>query len=158
MEGGTMTDYERIKREYDLSLLQKDKLMSKVYPVGSIYMSINEVSPAALFGGVWERIENAFLLAASNTHPAGEAGGEEQHTLTHAEMPRVAIRIPHIAGFNGDYGQTGCENSTVSSIDRYEGAAAPLADAYWHQVAFGGNAPHNNMPPYLSVYMWVRIK
>ena len=160
-----ISDYERIKREYDLSLLEKLAqtvrqlpTIEDLWPVGSIYLSLDPTDPATRFGGVWERIENAFLLAASTAHPAGESGGEEQHALTHAEMPRVSMRIPHVAGFNGAYGQTGCENTTVSNGDNYEGAATPLYGAYWHKIAFGGNGAHNNMPPYLSVYMWKRVK
>lgn len=32
--------------------------LSSVYPVGSIYMSVNSTSPATLFGGTWERIQD----------------------------------------------------------------------------------------------------
>ena len=69
-----------------------------VYPVGSIYMSVNNVNPATLFGGTWEKIEGKFLLGASSGHSLGETGGAEKvnytpagtvgnHTLTAAEMP-----------------------------------------------------------------------
>lgn len=159
-----ISDYERIKREYDLSLLEKLAqtvrqlpTVEDLWPVGSIYLSLDPTDPATRFGGVWERIENAFLLAASAAHPAGEGGGEEQHALTHAELPRVSVRLPHVAGYNGNYGLEGCENGVVSNGDRHEGAAVPLDSAFWHRVSVGGNAAHNNMPPYLSVYMWKRV-
>lgn len=151
-----MTDYERIKREYDLSLLQKNRLMDKVWPVGSIYMSLDATDPSVRFGGVWERIQNAFLLAASDAHPAGESGGEESHTLTGDEAPSLAFRIPHVAGYNGSYAVSGCAESTVAH--NYEGAANAVHNTGWHHISAGGGQPHNNMPPYLAVYIWKRIK
>jgi hypothetical protein len=59
-----------------------------VYPVGSIYMSVNSVSPAELFGGTWEQIENMFLFGASDTILPGTIAGEAEHILTASEMPK----------------------------------------------------------------------
>lgn len=151
-----MTDYERIKREYDLSLLQKDRLMSQIYPVGSIYMSINEVSPAALFGGVWERIQDAFLLAASKDHPVGETGGAATVTLAIDEMPKHshgARRLVNTIGA-GDY----IGVAAGGAFGLYTGYTNSGGSNYVYTVENGGGEAHNNMPPYLSVYMWVRIK
>ena len=64
-----------------------DSNYNKIYPIGSIYMSINETNPSELFGGVWEQIEDKFLLACGTKHPNGEESGEETHTLTQNEMP-----------------------------------------------------------------------
>lgn len=149
-----MTDYERIKREYDLSLLQKNRLTDKIYPVGSIYMSVNEVSPAVLFGGVWERIENAFLLAASSAHPTGERGGEERVALSEAEMPshyhgNIHCSLGQYLSAAYGEGTTGNAGITVNSGN---------SNYRYVTDSKGGNQPHNNMPPYLSVCMWVRIK
>lgn len=58
-----------------------------VYPIGSIYMSVNSTSPATLFGGTWERIQDKFLLASGSTYSNGSTGGEATHTLTQNEMP-----------------------------------------------------------------------
>ena len=58
-----------------------------MYPVGSIYLSINSINPGILFGGTWEQIKDSFLLAAGDIHEAGEIGGEETHTLTVEEIP-----------------------------------------------------------------------
>lgn len=58
------------------------------YPIGSIYMSINDVDPATIFGGTWEKIaDGTFLMASGNTHAVGTTGGEAEHTLSVDEMP-----------------------------------------------------------------------
>ena len=154
MGAGTMTDYERIKREYDLSLLQKNRLTDKIYPIGSIYMSISEVSPAVLFGGAWERLENVFLLASSSSHPAGEQAGEERVTLSEAEMPshyhgniRCSIG-QYLSPLYGE-GATGHAGVSVNSGN---------PNYRYYTDSRGDNQPHNNMPPYLSVCMWKRVK
>ena len=153
-----MTDYERIKREFDLSLLQKDRFMSLVYPVGSIYMSINEVSPATLFGGVWDRIQDTFLLAASGAHPAGETGGEKAHRLTVNEMPKHSH--PSYLNYWSGGSDTIPQWRWYFNDSAYAEAATDKANGrlanYLTQVE-GGDQAHNNMPPYLSVYMWKRV-
>ena len=153
-----ISDYERIKREFDLSLLSKLAqtvrqlpTVEDLWPVGSIYMSLDPTDPATRFGGVWERIENAFLLAASSAHPAGERGGEEKHTLTVGELP----------SHTHDYyvGHTGISNSagTIAQGGWYD-SYHKVTDRSFGILASGGGAAHNNMPPYLSVYMWKRTK
>ena len=51
-------------------------VIGMIYPVGSIYMSVNATSPASLFGGTWEQLKDRFLLAAGDTYAAGSTGGE----------------------------------------------------------------------------------
>lgn len=58
-----------------------------VYPVGSIYISVIDTSPASLFGGAWEQLKDKFLLAAGDSYVAGSTGGEATHTLSASEMP-----------------------------------------------------------------------
>ena len=76
-------------------------MLDTIYPVGSIYMSVNNVSPSTLFGGTWEAIQDRFLLAAGSSYSGGTTGGSAthtpsgtlnggavgNHTLTVAEMP-----------------------------------------------------------------------
>lgn len=119
------------------------------YPVGSIYMSVNAADPETLFGGTWERIQGRFLFAADDARPAGNTGGEETHTLTTAEMPA------HAHTFNINAG---------SPAQKGEVDAGTFVDyAWWEETRpvgetgyTGNNQPHNNMPPYLSVYCWKR--
>ena len=63
-------------------------LLNRVYPVGSIYMSAVNVSPASFLGGTWQAIEQGrMLMAAGSSWQAGTTGGNAYHTLTIAEMP-----------------------------------------------------------------------
>ena len=144
--------------------------LSSVYPVGSIYMSVNSTSPATLFGGKWERIQDRFLLAAGSTYAAGSMDGEATHTLTEAELPDhrhtfttdSAGAHTHQLGRNKDSLASGSKydkpNNASSTSDH--GYKSTSNGAHTHTGTTdgaGGNGKHNNMPPYLTVYMWKRI-
>lgn len=115
------------------------------YPVGAIYLSVTEVDPSSLFGGTWKRIGGRFLLGADSTYAAGSTGGEASHQLTTAEMPSHNHALDN-------YNVTGGTTSfmTVQANDK-RGYSGNVNTLYT-----GGNQSHNNMPPYLAVYMWQR--
>lgn len=132
----------------DLGTQTLDQILGLVYPVGSIYMSINNVSPATLFGGKWVQIKGRFLLGASDVYKANTTGGEVAHTLTNDEMPnhQHSIWFPNSGGEQSaeiGYPETGSKNTYYAEASKTSGA--------------GGGAAHNNMPPYLVVYMWRRL-
>ena len=122
-------------------------ILDKIHPVGSIYISENSTSPATLFGGTWERVKDRFLLAAGDTYSAGSIGGEATHKLTVDEMPS------HSHNCYVKY------NSTAGDIARVMLSSNTGGDFTTTAVlgGAGGDQPHNNMPPYLAVYMWKRI-
>lgn len=64
-----------------------NSVWNKIYPVGSIYMSIVESNPSTLFGGTWERIEGQFLIGCNGTYPNGTTGGATNTTLAVANLP-----------------------------------------------------------------------
>lgn len=135
--------YSRSQHGGSWSEWENDAL--KPYPVGAIYMSLNSVSPAELFGGTWERLKDRFLLGAGDSYALGATGGEAYHTLTVDEMPSHSHEVPHAALAVADQAFTwGNEN--------LRGAG----NSHWTKE-MGSNLPHNNMPPYLAVYMWKRI-
>jgi len=120
----------------------KTPLVNLLYPVGSIYLSVAETSPATLFGGTWEQIQDKFLLSAGSTYAAGATGGEAEHTLTVGEMPA------HNHNFvNSKVGGTGTTQWVWASGGGNNTTAITNA---------GGGQAHNNMPPYLAVYVWKR--
>lgn len=124
-----------------------------LYPIGAIYISLNETSPTTLFGGTWTRIGGRFLLAANSTYEAGSTGGAATHTLTVDEMPKHSHDMPF----------SGSTSGTQSPYPYYIKSASTLNDTggkgYRNNLGtfeIGGGAAHNNMPPYLAVYMWKR--
>lgn len=123
--------------------MENDKVFDLIYPVGSIYMSVNAISPDNLFGGTWEQIQGRFLLGASSSYAAGSTGGEATHKLTINEMPSHRHEYK---GYESSGSTTGWSASRASQ--KYN----MLNDLQ----ATGGGAAHNNMPPYLSVYIWKR--
>ena len=131
-----------------------DEKFLSFYRVGSIYMSTNDTSPAFLFGGEWERIEDTFLLACGDSYAAGSTGGKAEHTLTVEQMPS------HNHGIKTKFYSQAGDNNAVMLADKdissewegnytFENNAGPISYN-------GGSKPHNNMPPYLAVYMWKR--
>lgn len=129
--------------------------MLGAYPVGSIYLSAAETSPASLFGGTWERIEDRFLLAAGSTYAAGSTGGESTHTLTVNEIPTHNHYFDTTAN-SGDVSNPGNQLRTGSE----NAYATNNGNGHTRLVtsSMGGSKPHNNLPPYLAVYMWKRVK
>lgn len=122
-----------------------------VYPVGSIYMSVNAADPSKLFSGTsWEKLEGRFLLGSSSTYDNGATGGEATHTLTSSEMPthRHSIYYPNTGGPYGDANISYPEGSGVNKTWQAEMCKTEIA---------GDGVAHNNMPPYLVVNMWKRI-
>lgn len=136
---------------------------SKIYPIGSIYMSVNDVNPSELFGGEWEQIKDRFLLASGNTYVAGNVGGEATHKLTISEMPSHNHSVEYTTNAEDvdwkNYSGFGRGSSYTS--DNYFGIdnTVDAFTSYRGRIAYtGGGEAHNNMPPYLAVYVWKRIK
>ena len=124
-------------------------LWEYIYPVGAIYISANETDPGELFGGTWEQLKDRFLLAAGDVYEAGSRGGKAEHTLTVDEIPSHEHNVP--VYWNGAIGSS---SVTIQGME----SSAPNRYPDWinNTDATGGGEPHNNMPPYLAVYMWLR--
>lgn len=126
------------------------ELLDTVYPVGSIYMSVSSTNPGTVIGGTWERITGKFLLSATDggssgaSQAPGNTGGEATHTLTSQEMPSHR----HEFGSRGAYG-------TGNAYAALGYGTSQATGTYYTSYTGSGNA-HNNMPPYLAVYVWKR--
>ena len=121
------------------------------YPVGSIFQSIDGTDPSTLIGGTWERFGNGRVLVGvdetdSDFSTSNKTGGAKTHTLTIAEIP------------SHTHGQVVTANDTGSAIRRDHDSDG-LSDAYPQGVTTqptGGGESHNNLQPYVAVYMWRR--
>lgn len=148
-----------------------------IYPVGSIYMSVNNVNPSTYFDNTtWVQIKDRFLLAAGDTYAGGATGGEATHKLTAAEsgvpahghgftQPSVsggshyhALSGSKTAGLGtGDYLRVGYGSATGKNTAT-DGSHSHTVSGGAVQQSTAANAAnaHNNMPPYIAVYMWKR--
>ena len=144
------------------SILLKDKndkilglgFLNSVYPVGSIYMSVNSTSPATLFGGTWVELQGRFLLGRSSSYGNGSTGGRSNLTLR-ATIGAVDGDISALG-----YLAMGAGGGTFSG---YKLTGSPHGSVrlnynHWTQVRdMSQNTEVTNiMPPYLAVYMWKR--
>lgn len=132
-------------------------LFDLIYPVGSIYMSVQDTSPSLLLGGTWVKIEDKFLLSSGTNYPAtydsngiaNKTGGEANHTLTVDEIPShnhlLRTDWGDMSG-NVPYDRSG--NTYSLTVDENK--------AYTRNT--GGGQAHNNMPPYLVVNVWYRTQ
>ena len=143
-------------------------IVNVIYPVGAIYMSATQTHPSLLFGGTWEQIEDTFLLCAGENYELGDTGGEESHQLTTGELPA------HTHGsksLTGQYSTLSWSTATASGIIEETSESNSLAgpstgssfgnhtieiDASHTHDSVGSGTSHNNMPPYLAVYVWKR--
>ncbi len=151
--------------------------LSDVYPVGAIYMSVNNTSPATLFGGTWQKIEGRFLLASGDlkdsqnnvldSYTLGDTDGENEHTLVLDEVPSHNHGSKSLTGSFRVMTWTGTASGIVSppstvQKDRTASSGSNMGnntfnvDATHTHDSEGGGQAHNNMPPYLVVNVWKR--
>ena len=145
------------------------KLINKIYPVGAIYMSVENINPEVFIGGTWKQLKDTFLLAhgdnytstaSSNITQVTAESGSATHTLTVAEMPTHTHRVRTTNGWSGNAVglNWNAESVGIGAVEQND------AGSYFTNTTSGGQAledtgggsAHNNMPPYLVVYMWKR--
>lgn len=133
----------------------KDKNGNKVFaapwmPIGSIYISVINQNPSNYFGGTWEQFANGRTLVGVDTsqtefNSVEKTGGEKNHKLSVAEMPSHN----HNAYLYG--------GNLASAAGRLLFETAAGQEFYNSIKSTGGDQPHNNLQPYITVYMWKRI-
>ena len=156
--------------------------MKKIYPVGSIYMSTVSTNPATLLGfGTWEAMPAGRVLLAQGksswgtTYNAGSTGGEATHQLTVGELPSHN----HTASTNttGNHTHTHPGWQMGEGIRHQDGCSAipqrgdqggysgtytfSTAGNHSHTITInstGNNQSHNNLQPYISIYIWKRVQ
>lgn len=134
----------------------KEKRLESM-PVGYVWVSFSATNPETIVGGTWSLIEQGrMLLAAGSSYPVESTGGEAAHTLTIDEMPAHGHdSYDYTAGFMAHkYAMSGTwvEGQILATKSSGEGVV------WTHQnpPKTGGGGSHNNMPPYIAVYMFRR--
>lgn len=140
-------------------------IVNLLYPVGAIYINtVDYCAPqSVLTGSEWARIEDVFLIGASDNYVSGSTGGEATHKLTADELPKVSGGLSIHGGETGtNYWQPQGVFSNSEVINQYASFNKTTSDAATSisrlNFDLGDDTPHNNMPPYMAVYMWKRTK
>lgn len=106
----------------------QESIVDLIYPVGSIYMSVNNVNPSTfLEGTTWEQIQDRFLLAAGSTYTAGGTGGSATTSLAETNLPS------HHHSYTAPPANTGSHTLQVSEMPAH-------IHAMRYTVSSGGTA------------------
>ena len=156
------------------------KLLSKIFPVGAVYITYNNVNPGTFLGGTWERFGQGRTLigegtgndgSTSMTFTTNSTGGEYKHyhavqvgyTLMYGAVTNgiesKAIMVSKLADKSGwvesvkdaGYGSTQKINAGVEySFKNINGS---YADA---RSSTGTTSKSSTVQPYITVYFWRR--
>ena len=142
-------------------LISKSDLLTYVYPVGSIYMSVNNVSPQSFLGGTWQawgagKVPVGVDPNDTDFNASNKSGGSKTVTLTNAQLPKLSgsmqTSVPDSFSTSGII--SGNSWSQTKSDTASKSARSTI---YGFKIDIGGGQSHNNLQPYITVYMWRRI-
>lgn len=78
----------------------------------------------------------------------GATGGEVSHTLTEAELPALSGEAGFYIRYNNGQTASGILKQSYNTTGKFPSFATENCTSSVVKIAFGGNQPHNNMPPY----------
>lgn len=153
---GILVSHEQDGTLNDTGLLQ---IFNVLYPVGSVYTNATvSTNPGTLLGfGTWTAFGSGRVLVGVDAGQTefdtlGETGGAKTHTLSIAEMPAHDHSGKVYGTSNGDY------LGLVGGGQGGWGVAGSTNNNIYHALiqSQGGGGAHNNLQPYIVVYMWKR--
>jgi microcystin-dependent protein len=109
---------------------QMQETASKLYPVGSVYISFNSADPSTLFGGTWERLKDTFLLANGDSYAPNTTGGSATKNITVDNLPSHS----HTISWDGNHSHT----KGSMNITGWFGADDRMTHAYGGAFYDGG--------------------
>lgn len=139
-------------------------LLDFIYPIGSIYYTIDDsFDPNEYWGGTWEEINDKFIYGTSvktegnNNHLSKQTGGEKTHKLTINEMPSHEHKVRKRVGTTNDsYLASYKTNVSAGTLWIMPADTSWDNPDHYYAQAVGGGVAHNNMPPYYTAHIWHR--
>lgn len=156
-------------------------LLNMFYPVGSIYETMDSsFDPNKKWGGTWERIKGRTLVGVDENDDdfktVNKVGGEKTHRLSASEMPSHNHSISVTEGSAGGHKHTTelyhRDNAYAGSgnLDAYHWSKGTKYNvstsengSHTHKInatigTTGSGLSHNNLQPYVTCFIWKRIK
>ena len=128
---------------------QLQSTASKLYPIGSVYISFNSADPSTLFGGTWQRLKDTFLLVNGDSYAPNTTGGSATKTIAVSNMPSHN----HSVNSSGSHTHTATTSSNGSHSHTINSAGT---HNHWtmtdiHTASFDRQAPDVNVD-YTDIY------
>lgn len=168
---GVEQDVSEIKENLNDPIVKKSELIDLIYPVGSIYMSVDPRNPHELIGGTWVawgegKVPVGVDSSDTDFDEAGKMGGEKTHALSVSEMPshkhggyvnsgRYA-GTPYFKTEQGALADTAAAGSDMPALKPGLGSSYTGAYGQLETLSVGSSNAHNNLQPYITCYMWKR--
>lgn len=154
MEEGIENAYVQIESILERFEAMQKQTINKIYPVGSLYMSVSATNPASFLGGAWVQWGNGRALVAVGNNGEHNYTGAEQHfgldgvTLSVAQMPSHDHAISL-----WKYGEIDIGYLMILKGEsaRYMGSADSVGTGYT-----GQNQAHENRQRSITCYVWKR--
>ena len=99
---------------------QMQDTASKLYPVGSVYISFNSTDPSTLFGGTWQRLKDTFLLANGDSYAPNTSGGSATKTIGENNLPSHTHSCSTVGNHTHTRGSMNI-TGTFRALDNYGG-------------------------------------
>ena len=140
------------------------ELFDKMYPVGTIYMSVSNTNPSTLFGGTWEAWGSGKVPVGVDSNDTDfdtveETGGTKSVTLTSAQSGVPA----HAHGLNSHTHSVGAHSHGLNSHKHSVGAHSHGLNSHTHSLnnhthSVGAHShglnDHTHSIPQLTVSSW----
>lgn len=102
---------------------------SKLYPVGSVYISFNATDPSTLFGGIWTRLKDTFLLANGDSYAPNTSGGSATKTISVNNLPSHTHSCSTVGNHTHTRGSMNITGSVTNVDDESWGFADNFSDS-----------------------------
>ena len=112
----------KLKWLYD----QLNTTASKLYPVGSVYISFNATDPSTLFGGTWERLKDTFLLANGDAYAPNTSGGSATKNITVDNLPNHTHSLSWEGNHTHSRGSMNITGGVAVDMDNAYGSTGAL--------------------------------
>ena len=106
---------------------------SKLYPIGSVYISFNSADPSTLFGGTWQRLKDTFLLANGDVYAPNTSGGSATKSITTSNLPSHT----HSCGSAGNHTHTRGSMNITGRIGNVDSTSSSSTGAFYRSGTSG---------------------
>lgn len=139
------------------------------FPVGSIYMSVNNVNPSQYFGGTWVawgsgRVPVGVNASETEFNTAEKTGGAKTHSHTNPDTNNTSLTVANLPKHTHSYAQWTMRSSVAGSGGTHvQELGAPASQTTGetgsgtgHKHSQGATGSSSTLQPYIVCYMWKR--